>query len=460
MSKLFPLPLIYNKDGTIKKVKQGTWNKIENHKIYTDWLLFEKLEYTCEEDCYKLTKKIFVDNLGHGLIKNYYNSSPYILLKSLYTNYNWLPWMFIQTPATIWKDFKYHELYAKWLGEILGYTKPDDWYDISLDDFRNNYGYGLLHGYYDASFRKFLNKIFKYEWLEWRFTQTAKNYFDSLDNRKQFAEYLKKKLNYKTKKDWCKLTTEIIQEYGGSGMLYTYYNNSVYKYLNDILYPDYILPWNLRCTSKGFWDNTENHKDYADWLYTELGYTSMEDWYKVSRRDIANNDGGGLLKLHYKSSPKNFVMSIYSDYNWVKSKFQKHYSKGEIEWLEYLKVSIPDMRHALNHDEGQYRIQDTKYDVDGYSSYENSIYEYHGDKFHGNPNKFRKSTYPYSYIQLNPEEIFLLCKKSYSELYANTLKKKKYCEDAGYNYYSIWESDWHRGIRALIKLQHMFRKCK
>ena len=130
----FPFPVILNKDGSIKQVKHGTWNNKQNHKIFTDWL-FEKLEYRSEEDFYKLTKQIFVDNHGHGLLKNKYNSSPYILLKSLYPNYNWLPWMFIQTPDIIWKDFKYHELYAKWLEEILGYTEPEHWYKHIIKRF-------------------------------------------------------------------------------------------------------------------------------------------------------------------------------------------------------------------------------------------------------------------------------------------------------------------------------------
>ena len=40
------------------------------------------------------------------------------------------------------------------------------------------------------------------------------------------------------------------------------------------------------------------------------------------------------------------------------------------------------------------------------------------------------------------------------------MKKKEFCEDAGYNYYSIWESDWHNGIRALIKIQRMYKNEK
>jgi hypothetical protein len=76
MSNPFPFPVKLNKDGSIKQVVRGTWDKIENHKIFTDWL-FEKLEYRIVEDLYKLTKKIFVDNHGHGLLKNKYKSSPY-----------------------------------------------------------------------------------------------------------------------------------------------------------------------------------------------------------------------------------------------------------------------------------------------------------------------------------------------------------------------------------------------
>ena len=51
-------------------------------------------------------------------------------------------------------------------------------------------------------------------------------------------------------------------------------------------------------------------------------------------------------------------------------------------------------------------------------------------------------------------------KKTFGELYNNELKRRKFCEDSGFGYHSIWESEWHRGIQAIRQLQRKLRLNK
>ncbi len=44
------------------------------------------------------------------------------------------------------------------------------------------------------------------------------------------------------------------------------------------------------------------------------------------------------------------------------------------------------IQYALN--DGEYQIPGTRYKADGYCSETNTIYEFHGDYWHGNPSKF------------------------------------------------------------------------
>jgi hypothetical protein len=74
------------------------------------------------------------------------------------------------------------------------------------------------------------------------------------------------------------------------------------------------------------------------------------------------------------------------------------------------------------------------------------ILEYHGDYWHGNPRIY------------NQEDINPVSKITYGELYEKTLKKRRFCEESGYNYVFIWESDWLRGKKSIIKLQRKFRE--
>lgn len=104
------------------------------------------------------------------------------------------------------------------------------------------------------------------------------------------------------------------------------------------------------------------------------------------------------------------------------------YSLASIQWLEY----IGDLQHYLSSLHGEYRIPGTNYKADGYCEKTNTIYEFHGDKWHGNPKIF------------NPSDICPMNNITYGELYEKTLKKKEYILSHGYKYVEIWETDWKR----------------
>ena len=95
----------------------------------------------------------------------------------------------------------------------------------------------------------------------------------------------------------------------------------------------------------------------------------------------------------------------------------------------------------INNNNGEYSIPNSNYHADGYSENKNLILEYHGDFWHGNPKIY------------NPEEINSVTTTTYGELYQKTLEKQRFCEESGYKYISIWESDWLRGINSIITLQ-------
>ena len=78
----------------------------------------------------------------------------------------------------------------------------------------------------------------------------------------------------------------------------------------------------------------------------------------------------------------------------------------------------------------EYLIPDTRYKADGYSPSINTIFEFHGDFWHGNPKKHDKN------------DVHPVVKKTYGELYNDTKRKKSYCIEHKYKYISIWESEF------------------
>lgn len=113
---------------------------------------------------------------------------------------------------------------------------------------------------------------------------------------------------------------------------------------------------------------------------------------------------------------------------------KKGYSSKAIVWLESIaqKEGI-HIQHAENG--GEYIIQNEGgkfFKMDGYCKETNTVYEFYGDFWHGNPKIYESSDY-------NEK-----AKKTYGELYSTTLWREGIIKGKGYNFVSIWESEYDR----------------
>ena len=120
-----------------------------------------------------------------------------------------------------------------------------------------------------------------------------------------------------------------------------------------------------------------------------------------------------------------------------------HTSKLAISWLSY--HSLTKNIQFMTGDSGEeYLISDTKYKADGYCKDTNTIYEFHGDFWHGNPKIYDQK-------KINP-----VTKTTFGSLYEKTVKKRKIVIDKGYNYVQIWEDEWNKAIKLVIYIQRLW----
>lgn len=98
-----------------------------------------------------------------------------------------------------------------------------------------------------------------------------------------------------------------------------------------------------------------------------------------------------------------------------------------IQWLESI---IKDQNIFIQHAQniGEYKIPNTKLRVDGFCKETNTIYEFYGDFWHGNPKLFKSDFYN------------SICCKEAGELYHNTQEREKTIRKLGYNLTIMWES--------------------
>jgi hypothetical protein len=110
------------------------------------------------------------------------------------------------------------------------------------------------------------------------------------------------------------------------------------------------------------------------------------------------------------------------------SKCRTNFSIGEIEWLQSL--NIPKQYHHT-----RLKIKAGKRNfiiTDAYDPRTNTVYEFDGDYYHGNPEIY------------NSDDINIVNGKTFGELYEATIAKKQAIINAGYKFVSIWESEWNK----------------
>jgi hypothetical protein len=142
-------------------------------------------------------------------------------------------------------------------------------------------------------------------------------------------------------------------------------------------------------------------------------------------------------KIPIKCNKCMFVWSptignhINAKYGCPHCSISKGYSKSQILWLDNImeeqKISI---QYALS-PWGEYKIHEIG-KVDGYCLQTNTVYEFHGDYWHGNPDIYES------------DDINSTNGKTFGELYQKTIERDQQIRNAGYNLITMWEYDFNR----------------
>lgn len=105
-------------------------------------------------------------------------------------------------------------------------------------------------------------------------------------------------------------------------------------------------------------------------------------------------------------------------------KCSKNVSYKEILWLDQIGIDESKRQKKLF-------INDKYFNVDAYDDKSNTIYEFYGDYWHGNPKVFKG------------EEINKTLNKTFGEIYKSTIERENILLSNGYNLKTIWEKDFN-----------------
>jgi len=158
-----------------------------------------------------------------------------------------------------------------------------------------------------------------------------------------------------------------------------------------------------------------------------LNLKLCEEW-NYEKNDLTPRD------VHHASSKIVWWKCKKCNHEWKFSVRSKKYgncpkcnnnnvSNQETEWLNSLNIPEKNRQKVI-------KVSGRKYKVDGYDPKTKTVYEFNGDFWHGNPDKF------------NPDDINPKNKKKYGDLYKETIIKAEILKNAGYKIISIWGGEF------------------
>jgi hypothetical protein len=157
----------------------------------------------------------------------------------------------------------------------------------------------------------------------------------------------------------------------------------------------------------------------------------------IQKSDIIHGNVYSYSKVSYKKSSVGVIITCLKHGYFIQTpnnhldghgcpKCHKRISKNEIKFLNYL--NIKDRQCYVN-----------KFYFDGYDSNTKTVYEFLGDYWHGNP------------VIYNKNDINKLTKKTFGELYKNTIDRFKKIINNGFKLKYIWEKDWKEYQSGIVQ---------
>lgn len=145
--------------------------------------------------------------------------------------------------------------------------------------------------------------------------------YSTLEARKAYFDKLYKVLGLQSMDDWYKVKGEDVARFGLGPL--GLYRRSLSLALEDVYSNHNWRPWRFTeggTNRKRLWKDPKMRLEFLESVRNDLGYESLEGFYKLTPQTVRAL-GGGLLLLQSNNSILKLLQSVYSHHTWMPWRF-------------------------------------------------------------------------------------------------------------------------------------------
>eukprot|EP01118_Nematostelium_gracile_P001159 TRINITY_DN1119_c0_g3_i1.p1 TRINITY_DN1119_c0_g3~~TRINITY_DN1119_c0_g3_i1.p1 ORF type:complete len:421 (+),score=92.33 TRINITY_DN1119_c0_g3_i1:78-1340(+) len=331
------------------------------------------------KDHRSLKRKEIVSSGGNSILQRYNNS-----VKSL------LATLFPSDQLDTESDhLSTNRLFLEKLATKLKFTSKEDFYGLKVKDLEEDGGHSILSSHHRSPANVVMETFPEHPWEIQRFRKPS-GHFNSIENRRKYLKFLEISLKIREMEDWYRLKNS---DFYNAEEFLSKYGNSVPRLLQSE-FPEHQWERSKFGNSRTPPDlsTLKFRRNFIEKLSQKLKIRSLDDWYRISSKEISQNfplstfKKEPLLKLLNETYPQHHFQ--------VESGNRRSSQRRLIRSIEDL---FPDCDVRENYRHPELKSNETNYELelDIFIPKLKIAFEYQGEgHFHdiyviGNMNKVR-----------------------------------------------------------------------
>jgi hypothetical protein len=261
------------------RVPSGHWTDLTAQRKALE-KLGERLGVKELDDWYHVKLSDVTDRLS--FMRNYYKSSLYRALKTLYPQHNWDAARFSKKlPGGYWNDRNAQRAALEKIGNQLGVQQLDDWYTVNGAIVHKQLNF--IQNHYNGSIHQALKTLYpQHNWDAKKFKTLPRGYWKDESVQREALERYGAEHGVTELDDWYSVnSTAVTTELS---FIQSNYNSSLYNALKT-LYPEHSWdPLRFQNIPHGYWKKESTAQHYRA-LFTswqqQHNITRIEHWYRA-----------------------------------------------------------------------------------------------------------------------------------------------------------------------------------